>query len=180
MTEEQLVKKLQTTPPSCLKGFRNAPTELPEPFDDNPISVWQIRCTCGGKKGRFLGHSLKDYNPIHEGPELFISPLTFECGECNKTTELLDTDRHGYHADVARRDGGIGSAKLRGKGPQRAFSCPGCSGELFEVTVAFIFWYPDELVEFDGNWEDLFSVFLCYCKCAGCGQTSQATDFGKL
>jgi hypothetical protein len=58
--------------------------------------------------------------------------------------------------------------------------CPGCGGELFEVTVAFVFWYPDELVEDDGNWEDLFSVFLCYCKCAACGQASQPTDFGKL
>ena len=140
MTAEELVNTLQTTTPSCLKGFRNATAKLPEPFDDNPTSVWQIGCSCGWKRGRFLGHSLKNYNPSYGGPELFISPLTFECHECKKTTELLDTDRHGYHADVARRDGGIGSAKLRGKGPQRAFSCPGCGGELFEVTVGFVFW----------------------------------------
>ena len=39
----------------------------------------------------------------------------------------------------------------------------------------------DELAEeFDDQWEDLFSVFLCHCKCVGCGQTSQPTDFGKL
>lgn len=180
MTEEELVKMLRTTSPSCLKGFNNAPAELPEPFDDNPTSVWRISCTCGGKKGRFLGYSLKDYNSKYDGPELFISPLTFECGACKKTTELLDTDRHGYHADVARRDGGLGSAKLRGKGAQQPFVCPGCRGDMFEVTVAFVFWSPDELVEFEDNWADLFNVFLCYCNCVVCGQTSMPTDFGKL
>lgn len=180
MTEQELRKHLLTTAPSCIRRLRAVPATLPEHFDENVTSVWQIQCVCGGTTGRFLGHSLKAHVAANDGAEIFISPLAFECGKCGNRAELLDTDRHGYHADVARRNGGIGSSKVRGSGPQHAFGCPGCGAELFEVTVAFVYWSPDELVEFDGNWEDLFIVFRCHCKCAGCGQTSQPTDFGKL
>lgn len=182
MNEKDLVKHLCTTVPSCIAGFHVTPARLPEPFDDNPTSVWQIACTCGSQTGRFLGYPLKDYNTEYDGPECFLSPLTLECSQCKKTTEILDTDQHGYHAEVARLQGDeVGSAKLRGEGPPQAFLCPTCKGGVFSVTVGFVFWYPDELAEeFDGDWEDLFSVFLCNCKCAGCGQVSQPTDFGKL
>lgn len=64
---------------------------------------------------------------------------------------------------------------------RHAFQCPHCGGQTFEVTVGFVFWYPGELAEeFDGDWQDLFIVFLCYCQCAACGQFSQPTDLGKL
>lgn len=180
MNEVQLVELLQTTTPSCLRNFNATPSQLPVPFDDNPCSIWQVACPCGGTKARFFGYPLKDYNPEYDGPECFISPLALECDACKTVTELLDTDRHGYHAEVARRDGGIGSVKRRGKGPRRAFACSGCKKDHFEVIVGFVFWYPDELIEFDGEWEELFNVFLCHCKCTGCGQTSQPTNFGKL
>src|SRR5205823_3801965 len=98
MNEEELVKRLRTTAPSCLRNFNATPSELPEPFDNNPCSVWQLACCCGNSRGRFLGYSLKDYNAEYNGPESFISPLAFECSACKTITELLDTDRHGYHA----------------------------------------------------------------------------------
>jgi hypothetical protein len=182
MDEVQLIKRLRTTPPSCLSDFKIKPAQLPTPFDSNPCSVWQIACRCGGGRGRFMGYPLKSYNTDYDGPETFISPLAFECTECNRATELLDTDRDGYHAEVALREGdGVGSAKLRGQGPRPSFTCPGCGAEQFEVVVGFVFWYPDELLEeFDGEWEELFNVFLCYCKCAGCDEVSQPTDFGRL
>jgi hypothetical protein len=182
MDEVQLVERLRTTAPSCLKGFKVIPAQLPEPFDDNPCSVWQLACRCGGVQGRFLGYPLKDYDPAYTGPECFLSPLAFECATCQAVTELLDTSRHGYHAEVARRAGEDGGAgKLRGAGPRQAFRCPGCRGNVFGITVGFVFWNPDELAEeFDDRWEELFSVFLCHCQCAGCEQISQPTDFGKL
>jgi hypothetical protein len=180
MDEEQLVELLQTTAPSCLRDFIVTPTQLPEPFDDNLCSVWQVACRCGGTQGRFLGYPLKDYNTDYDGPMCFLGPLGFECHRCYAVTELLDTDRHGYHADLARREGGIGSAKLRGQGPRHKWTCPDCHKDRFEVVVGFVFWYPDELIEFDGEWEELFNVFLCYCRCGHCGLTSQPTDFGKL
>ena len=181
MNEVQLIARLQTTPPPCLVGFRLTATQLPEPFDDNPRSVWLLGRQCGESHGRFLGYPLRDYNTEYDGPECFLSPLAFECSACNTTTELLDTNLHGYHAETESREGGkVGSAKMRGTGPRVAYSCPSCNGQSFEVTVAFVFWYPDELLEFEAPWENLFSVFLCYCKCAGCGKTAQPTEFGKL
>jgi hypothetical protein len=183
MDEEELVESLRTTAPSCLKGFKTTPAKLPEPFDDNLCSVWQVACPCGGARGRFLGYPLRDYNPKYDGPECFLSPLAFECATCKAATELLDTDRHGYHPEVARRAGDDegGSTKLRGEGPRQAFRCPGCGGLAFGVTVGFVFWGTDELAEeFDDHWEELFSIFLCYCKCAACHQTFQPTNFGKL
>ena len=178
----QLVERLRMAAPSCLKDFKIAPAQLPEPVDSHPCAVWQIACRCGSAIGQFLGHPLKDYNAEYDGPECFLSPLAFACSDCKAVTELLDTDRHGYHPEVARRDGKQGgSAKLRGAGARRTFACPGCGGDQFLVTVGFVFWHPDELAEeFDDAWEELFSVFLCHCQCARCGQISQPTDFGKL
>jgi len=182
MDEEQLIERLQTSAPSCLESFKITSAHLPEPFDDNPCSLWQVSCRCGNSRGQLLGYPLKDYNHEYAGPECFLSPIAFGCDACKAVTEILDTDRHGYHAEVARREGGeIGSVKLRGKGPRQPFSCPSCGGQVFGVTVGFVFWYPDELAEeFEDSWEELFSVFLCHCKCSDCGQMSQPTDFGKL
>jgi hypothetical protein len=181
MNEAELVDYLRTTPPSCLQRFVATVAQLPEPFDNNPSSVWQIACSCGNNTGRFLGYPLRDYNAEYDGPEIFISPLLFECSKCQTPTLLFDTDRHGYHAEVARLDGGVGSAKRRGKGPPKSLPCPSCSGNSFAVTVGFVFWYPDELTEeFEEAWEDLYNVFLCYCQCASCGTVTQPTDFGKL
>lgn len=182
MDEEQLIARLRTTPPSCLNGFEVAPAQFPKPFDNNPCSVWQLSCRCGCLRGKFLGYPLKNYNAGYVGAECFLSPLAFECAACTAITEILDTDRHGYHAEVSRREGdNIGSGKLRGEGPRHSFSCPGCGAPEFTLTLGFVFWYPDELAEeFDDAWEDLFSVFLCHCQCANCAQISQPTDFGKL
>ncbi len=117
MDEEQLVKRLQTAVPSCLRQFKTTPADLPEPFDDNPCSVWLIACTCGGEQGRFLGYPLSSYNTEYKGPQCFLSPLAFDCIACNTVTELLETDRHGYHAEVARLESGKhGSTKFRGNG----------------------------------------------------------------
>jgi hypothetical protein len=182
MNEKQLVEKLRATAPSCLEGCRLCTGRLSKPFDNNPCSVWTIGCNCGGSTGRLLGYSLKDYNKDYVGPECFLSPLAFECNECNKVTEILDTNLHGYHSDVARRSGDdIGSAKLRGEGPRQSFTCTGCKGSLFSITVAFVFWHTDELAEeFEECWEDQFSVFLCECRCVSCGRISRPTNFGKL
>jgi hypothetical protein len=178
---EAITERVRITPPSCLSGFLCAHGTLPKPWDDNPRSVWQVTCSCGSTTGRLLGYPLREIRRDYDGPECFLSPLAFECGRCGTTTELLDTDKHGFHAEVARIEGGVGSSKLRGDGPRQAYSCPSCGGQDFDITVGFVFWDVDELAEeFDSDWENLFNVFLCYSRCAGCGQLSQPTDFGKL
>lgn len=182
MDEGQLVEQLLRTPPTCLSAFNAAPSEVWESFDDSPQSAWRIRCQCGGEKGRLLGYTLSDYDTEYRGPVCFLSPLAFECVTCNAISELLDTDRHGYHAELSRLEGdGQGSSKLRGTGPRQTLGCPSCSSDTFRVKVGFVYWHPDELAEeFDEAWEDLFSVFLCQCICASCNHTFNPTDFGKL
>jgi hypothetical protein len=179
---DDFVERLKRTPPSCLCNCLAEPAELPEHWDDNPKSVWQIKCRCGGVKGRLLGYSLNDYNPEYDGPLLLVSPLAFECMPCKARTAFLDADIHGYHADIDRRAGiQGGSCKIRGSGEPTSFRCPECANDLFTLTTAFVFWNADELAEeFEDRWEDLFNVFLCYASCCQCGGISKPTEFGKL
>ena len=182
MTEDELIEHLQTTPPACISGFSPLPTQLDKPFDDNPTSVWQLKCGCGGERGYFLGHSLSKWVEQKQGElDIFVGPLAIECSACDRVTELLDTEIHGYHADLAQREGEIDSVKYRGEGPRQRYACPGCGGEEFTTKAGFVFWYPDELLEeFSERYEDLFNVFLCHCTCTGCGKPSEPTQFGKL
>lgn len=179
---DNFVERLKNTRPSCLADCVVQPTDLPEPWDENPISVWRLECRCGSTSGRLLGYSLKDLDSEYDGPLVLLSPLGFECAECSAVSEFLDTDIHGFHADLARRDGDDeGSSKLRGAGERLRFPCPKCEHDKFNVTLGFVFWNADELAEeFDERWEDLFNVFLCFAKCQQCGFVSQPTDFGKL
>src|SRR5262245_47285105 len=135
---ERITRLLQTTPPECVAGFHLTPAELPIEWDDSTRSVWRLACSCGGEHGRILGYPLGDYKDCPDGANCFISPIG--CAACGKVTEIIDTDQHGYHAEVAKREGGIGSAKYSGEGPRTAWRCPQCKGEQFALTVAFIFW----------------------------------------
>lgn len=180
---DSFIAILEKTQPSCLRDFSCLPATIPEHWDDSPKSVWQVRCKCGGTIGRLLGYSLKDFKDEYDGPLVMISPLAFQCAACEQETELLDTDIHGYHADLELREGTIGgSCKIRGTGECRlAFPCPVCNNELFAIVVGFVFWNADELAEeFDDRWEDLFNVFLLYATCVSCGNMSRPVDFGKL
>lgn len=180
---DSFIAQLENTLPSCLRAFSCIRATLPETWDDNPKSVWQVGCKCGGNAGRLLGYSLQDFHGEYDGPLAMISPLAFQCAVCKQETTLLDTDIHGYHADLDLREGTTGgSCKIRGAGVGRlAFPCPSCNKDLFSIVVGFVFWNVDELAEdFEARWEDLFSVFLCYATCLNCGKISRPTDFGKL
>lgn len=182
MDEKQLIARLLTTPPSCLEGFKVETGTFPEPFGEDPCSVWRISCRCEGSHGRFLGYELKEIALESGEREGFVSPLAFQCAACEEITELLDTDRHGYHAAVARlQNHSTGSCYHRGEGPRKAFLCPGCGGQSFAITVGFVYWNIDELAEyFDKAWEDLFSLFLCECRCEACGQISKPVALDDL
>jgi DNA-directed RNA polymerase subunit RPC12/RpoP len=196
MTRRQLEKRLRTKPPSCVAGFRLKRAALPgdqldaklDPIKakigaliadprDEPHSAWILRCNCGHGTGRLLGHRLSDYTDSPDCEDIFVSPLGFKCASCGVITELLDTDRHGYHACLGC------SSKIRGKGRRSAYACRDCSGLEFTVLVAFLFWagaIEVFLDEPDGAFEESFNEFLCYCSCAGCGRVSEPTQFGKL
>jgi len=180
---ERINRLLQTTAPACVAGFRLTPAELPIEWDDNTRSVWRLACQCGNEQGRVLGYPLGDYKDWPGGANIFISPIGFECAACGKVTEVIDTDQHGYHAEVGKREDGIGSVKYRREGPPTAWTCPQCEGQVFGLTVAFIFWeVVFDLANEDLGWplQEFFNVFLSFARCTGCGHLSEPTDFGKL
>jgi hypothetical protein len=159
------------------------PAELPVAWDDNCKSVWQLACGCGNDRGRVLGYALREYNSDYEGAECFLSPLGFECSDCGKVTEVIDTDAHGYHSEVAKIEGGIGSVKMRGEGPRQPFPCPACDRQVFVVIVGFVYWgvaLDLFLDEPELPAQEFFNVFLSYGRCVACGEVSSLTDFGKL
>ncbi|MBX9653957.1 hypothetical protein K2Y11_10115 [bacterium] len=182
---KQFERYLRNTPPSCLRGFKLKKGKFARDYGDEAdttSSVWQIACRCGSSEGKFLGHPLKDYDDEYDDPD-FISPLKFECNKCKAITPILDTDKHGYHADLDRREGEDdgGSCKIRGKGKPKEYVCPDCGKNIFKIKAGFVFWNLSELEEsFEDRWEDLFMVFICKCKCVGCGEVVEPTDFGKL
>lgn len=181
MTYKEIGRLLKKTPPSCLKGFDVKPARLSQPVDEYLRSAWKIACRCGETRGRFLGYLLSDNNAEYDGPD-FISPLSFKCSKCNEVIELLDTDKHGYHAEVGRLENGhTGSSKRRGKGPAKSLPCENCGEQLFRVKVGFVFWDADELEDIeDEHLENFFNEFLCECECVACGTITNPTHFGKL
>jgi hypothetical protein len=67
-----------------------------------------------------------------------VSPFTLECAARRRLTELLDTDVHGYDAEV-----GHGSATVRAEGERVVFECPTRGRQPLEAFVRFE--YPDDL-----------------------------------
>ena len=180
MNDDSIEAQIRRTPPDCLRSFQLSPARLPKPFDDNVTTVWQLACLCGSDVGRLLGHRLEKLNASYKG-DLFVSPLAFECSACNRLTELLDTDIHGYHAEVEKLEGGTGSAKLRGTGPRTKYVCPSCQESSFRMVVGFVYWDFD-IIEDESHLpaQEFFNEFLLYCTCVNCGRLSEPTEFGKL
>jgi len=85
---------------------------------------------------------------------------------------------HGYHPEVAKVEGGVGSAKIRGKGRRKLYRCP----------RDFDLFLDEEGLITEGCWkekdfahpEDFFNVFLSYGCCTSCGKVSEFSEFGKL
>ncbi len=90
-------------------------------------------------------------------------------------TDLLDTDIHGYDAEL-----GHISATMRGEGERTVFECPTCGRQSLEILVRFE--YPDDLFkgdfpEFVGREQELFTWFSLVGKCPKCSQTLSVAEF---
>ena len=180
MDATEVEAHISVTAPTCIRAFKLSPGELSEPFDDNFKTVWHLACKCGADTGKLSGYPLRDLKSDYAGVA-FVSPLAFECASCSQMMQILDTDLHGYHAEVSKIEGGIGSSKVRGTGVAQTFSCPNCTKDQFRINVGFVYWdFEIVLDEPDLPGEDFFNVFLMDCTCVNCGQVSQPTEFGKL
>ncbi|HZD59244.1 MAG TPA: hypothetical protein VE439_02165 [Anaerolineae bacterium] len=185
----------RNNPPRCIAGFIVRPTELPLAEFDGHVSISQIKtdvpagvtihapehfnpifalfCECGGS--RHYVHGYRWTNPDFHNAVVFLSPLVLECAVCGKETDLLDTDVHGYDAEL-----GNGAATVRAKGDRVAYECANCGRQPFDIFVRFE--YPDDLFdsdspEFAGREQDLFTWFSLVGKCPQCSQMLDVADF---
>lgn len=181
-------------PPRCIAGFVAKPAELSgHPFDGHASpqmikakvpgvvidgsellnTVFLLACTCGHEQHHVTGYHWR--NPDYHNKLVFLSPLVLRCASCSKETEVIDTDRHGYDAEL----GGI-VATARWKGDRGEYQCEQCSLQAFCVCVRFE--YGDYLFDSDfecyrGRQQDLFSWFSLVGKCIGCCRLLSITDF---
>jgi hypothetical protein len=177
---DQIESHVSATPPGCLLAFRVLPAVSRRPPNNSFSTTWDLACRCGCENGNLLGHPLGALNPNYGGG-LFVSPLAFKCASCQQMSEILDTKVHGYHAEVAKIEGGTGSVKFRGSGDRKTFTCSNCANSRFKITVGFVYWDFDMILDEPGlAAENFFNEFLMYCLCADCGHVSQPTELGKL
>jgi hypothetical protein len=181
-------------PPRCIAGFTPTPVALPgigfdghaslsqlkinlpgvvvdAPEHSNP--VFALACFCGSS--RHFVHGFRWTNPDFDNADVFLSPLVLECASCGTQTDLLDTNAHGYDAELGHR-----SATIRGQGHPGVFECPQCGHQPLEVFVRFE--YPDDLfdgdfAEFAGREQDLFTWFSLVGKCPVCSELRAVADF---
>jgi hypothetical protein len=85
------------------------------------------------------------------------------------------------HAEIAKLEGGIGSAKMRGQGEPLAFACAECAATEVSVIVGFVYWDFDLMLdEPELSGQEFFNEFLIYGRCASCGKSSSVANLGKL
>lgn len=175
MTTTEMAEYFRSHPPRCLAEFSVNPVEFRgatfEGLAFRP--VFQVMCACGSDTGMIKGFHWR--NPDYNNVEVFLSPIEFTCSACRRTSLLIDTDQHGYDAEL-----GHGSATCRARGTPGVFQCNRCKSASMEVFAQFE--YPDDLFEDDfpqarGRERDLFSWFFLYSRCAECGSQFDVTDF---
>ena len=182
-------------PPRCLAGFTVRSTELPgvefgghvsksqlnlevpkgvtieSPEHMNP--VFALFCQCGGV--RHYVHCYRWINADFNNAVVTLSPLALQCADCRKTTDLLDTDVHGYDSEL-----GHISTTVRAQGTQVVFECPTCGKQPLEAFVRFE--YSDDLFdrdfpEFAGREQELFTWFNLVGRCPRCSHLLPVADF---
>jgi hypothetical protein len=189
------VSYFRSHPPRCIAGFTALPTQLPKVEFDGHVSrsqlkfevpsgvtieapehinpVFTLSCKCGS--GRHYVHGYRWTNPDFHNVIVFLSPLVLECVACGKMTDLLDTDIHGYDAEL-----GLVTATVRAEGDRVVFECPTCGPQPLDAFVRLE--YPDDLFsvdfpEFTGREQDLFTWFSLIGRCQQCFQMLAVADF---
>ncbi len=168
-------------PPGCIGGFRSKPVRLKGVQFDGHLSPpelnphFQLFCTCGHDHHAVTGYHWR--NPDYHNDQVFLSPISLRCASCGKESELIDTDRHGYDAELSGM-----VATVRAKGTLGEYPCPKCGTNAVQVFVRFE--YPDDVLDFEedypkhrGRLQELFSWFSAVGKCPNCSQLFPIADF---
>lgn len=180
--------------PRCIAGFSAVPADVPGWRYDGHASagalqakfpgvqiqgpahinaVFQLLCSCGSSRHRVTAYAWSA--PDRPGEFLFLSPMSVQCSACGKSCELIDTDVHGYDAEL-----GNGSATRRAEGNREEVECGGCDlNKDMEVFVRFE--YPDDLFDefedYAGRQQDLFTWFSLLGRCSKCSALLPIAEF---
>lgn len=169
-------------PPACIAAFRLK--ALRSGTHDGPPTKFGLACECGSERGSVVGFRLRSLRTDYSGPETLVSPLAFVCSSCSKTTEIIDTDVHGYHGALQRYCGESSKpATIRGSGPREAFECPTCNSTEMRVVVTFYYSGAEQDIEEDdetGHMEDFFVGFNAQGSCSQCGAIAPFAEFVHL
>ena len=106
---------------------------------------------------------------------VFLSPLATRCEACEKVTELIDTDRHGYDPEI-----GAIVATQRREGERVEHKCEECGPKPLRLWARFEYTddlFDRELSEFRGREQELFSWFSLVGQCSGCSRLLSVADF---
>jgi hypothetical protein len=154
--------------PRCLCAVRATP--VPRIEDRQAVAIaFRLSHPSFGEVGEIHGFDLRDYNSHYNGPTVFIS-IKWPNGI---STIIFDSNLHGYHGEMQS------SAKLRGEGQAKSFTCPDCGGKVFRVSVQFDYWDAcDDLWEDEPQIriEDYFSNLIVEGECVACRHASRVLD----
>jgi hypothetical protein len=177
-----LVRHAWANAPGCLAEVRAEPLwEPPADFNaHDDLACFQVSCRCGSTGWHILGH-----RQIHPDTltEVFLSPVSLQCEQCNRAFPVFDIETHGYDAVLC---GGCWS--MRGGNPQR-WSCRHCGGITFDAYPCFS--YQLEAEDFEQNApfgptfgpaelahiQDFFDWFQLDARCRACGTFDTPIDY---
>ena len=114
------------------------------------------------------------YHTDNMGHKIFVSPLSLRCAACSAVTDLIDTDEHGFNAEIETI-----TATIRAQGKRGPFACA-CGGKQFTPYARFEFsgeTLEDSTGEWTGNEHNLFSWFSLVGDCATCGKRVDIAEF---
>ena len=168
---------IDSHPPRCLDNIDAEAVDLSgivfDGHGEELNGIFRVWCGCGELTHYVLGHYW--VNPDYKNLEVFLSPLALRCISCGKINELIDTDIHGYDAEL-----GHGSGTVRGEGERDEYKCKNCGVQPFEIIARFE--YSEELFgkdfeDFRGREQDLFSWFTLLGRCTSCKEVWHIADF---
>lgn len=166
-----------THPPRCLDGFQKQKAALESVnFDGHGQqinTIFRVNCTCGHANHLVLGQYWR--NSDNKNVQVFLNPIDLRCESCGKTTELIDTNVHGYDGEL-----GHGSAIMRGEGELVEFVCVKCGDHPFQLYARFEYpndLFEDDFADFEGRQQDLFTWFSLVGTCSNCSELDQICNF---
>ena len=158
--------------PRCIADVQATPTDA---IDARDCAVAAFALSQKGTSeavAGIVGFPLGDYNPDCKDDPDFISPLILRWPDTTENV-IFDSDIHGYHGEMQS------SAKLRGKGTPKEFTCLKCGHERFNVVIQFDYWDAcDDLWEDEPDLpiQDYFCNIMIAGHCFNCGNRNAVLD----